>query len=71
VASPGHPNDAADGTSEPSRQSDLDILRVLSSFIKPLGPEEQERQRRTFSEGAYLTRETLILAMLEVDAGWA
>lgn len=39
--------------------------------LEPLSPDEQERQRRTFSEGGYLTRETLILAMLEVDAGWA
>lgn len=48
-------------------------LRALSSFVRAVTPEEAERRARpyTMSEGGHLTRDQIILTLLEIDAGWA
>lgn len=56
----------------PGEDPGLESLRVLGSFIRPLPPGEAERIRRTYSgeESGWLTRESVILMMLESEAGW-
>jgi hypothetical protein len=54
-----------------SASVDEENLRILGSFVRPLPPEEADRQRSAYSgKGGYLTREALTLFMLEIDAGW-
>jgi hypothetical protein len=48
-----------------------DCLRALGPFVKPLPPEELERRSRLYREAGHLDRDTIILTMLELDAGWA
>jgi hypothetical protein len=83
MGSPEPPSDGASSTSEPSRTpppdewaQDIASLYILEEFIVPLPtelPSERKVRERLYSglEGAHLTRENLILAMLEIDAGWA
>ncbi|MCW2930013.1 MAG: hypothetical protein JWM19_975 [Actinomycetia bacterium] len=48
-----------------------EALRVLGSFIRPLPPGELEKRTSAYSgPGGSLSRDDMILSLLELDAGW-
>lgn len=47
--------------------TDEENLRLLASFFRPLPSDELERRNRAYCAGGYLTRDMIILAMLEID----
>lgn len=47
-----------------------DPLRVISSFIRPLPPGEIERRTMMYRQAGTLSRETVILTLLDISTDW-